>query len=115
VKNRPTLAPADLPPPKQVCCSAGGWKVAYAMAFLGMWDCPKLAPSDLPPPKQGSCSAVGWKVAYATALAECRNVRIKVMKGGRKMKGSKKMTVLGPEGSEDGLMGMGRLIEAGGR
>jgi len=30
------------------------------------------------------------------------------------MKESKKMTVLGVEGIEDGLMGMGRLIEAGG-
>ena len=30
------------------------------------------------------------------------------------MKGSKKITVLGVEGIEDGLMGMGRLIEAGG-
>jgi len=30
------------------------------------------------------------------------------------MKGSKKIQVLGVEGIEDGLMGMGRLIEAGG-
>jgi len=39
---------------------------------------------------------------------------VKLMKGGGKMKESKKMTVLGVEGIEDGLMGMGRLIEAGG-
>jgi len=40
--------------------------------------------------------------------------RFVMMKGDRKMKKSKKMTVLGVEGIEDGLMGMGRLIEAGG-
>jgi len=37
-----------------------------------------------------------------------------MMKGGGKMRGSKKIQVLGVEGIEDGLMGMGRLIEAGG-
>ncbi len=36
------------------------------------------------------------------------------MKVGGEMSGLKKMTVLGVEGIEDGLMGMGRLIEAGG-
>ena len=36
--DRPTLAPADLPPPKQGCCSAVVGKVADATAFLGMWD-----------------------------------------------------------------------------
>ena len=36
------------------------------------------------------------------------------MKGGGKMKESKKMTVLGVEGIEDGLMEMGRAIEARG-
>ena len=39
---------------------------------------------------------------------------VKLMKGGGKMKESKKMTVLGVESIEDGLMGKGRLIEAGG-
>jgi len=34
-----TLAPLDLPPPKQGCCSAGGGLVAYAKALCQMSKC----------------------------------------------------------------------------
>ena len=35
-ENVSTLAPLDLPPPKQGCCSAGGGLVAYAKALCQM-------------------------------------------------------------------------------
>ena len=38
VKNRPTMAPSNLPPPKQGCCSAVDGLVAYATAFPGLCD-----------------------------------------------------------------------------
>ncbi|NBP40477.1 MAG: hypothetical protein EBV34_18995 [Betaproteobacteria bacterium] len=41
-KNAKTLAPADLPPPKWECCSAGGGYVADATTFHGMWECPTI-------------------------------------------------------------------------
>ena len=39
VENVSTLAPLDLPPPKQGCCSAGGGLVAYAKALCQMSKC----------------------------------------------------------------------------
>ena len=68
VKNRPTLASADLPPPKQGCCSAVGWMVAYATAFLGKWDCPKLAPKHPPLAQAIFASGLEGIFAYATAF-----------------------------------------------
>jgi hypothetical protein len=38
-ENVSTLAPLDLPPPKQGCCSAGGGLVAYAKALCQMSKC----------------------------------------------------------------------------
>ena len=38
-ENVSTLAPLDLPPPKQVCCSGGGGLVAYAKALCQMSKC----------------------------------------------------------------------------
>ena len=39
VENVSILAPLDLPPPKQGCCSAGGGLVAYAKALCQMSKC----------------------------------------------------------------------------
>ena len=39
VENVSTLAPLDLPPPKQGCCSAGGGLLAYAKALCQMSKC----------------------------------------------------------------------------
>jgi len=39
VENVSILAPLDLPPPKQGCCSAGGGLLAYAKALCQMSKC----------------------------------------------------------------------------
>ena len=39
VENVSTLAPLDLPPPKQGSCSAVGWKIAPAKALCQMSKC----------------------------------------------------------------------------
>ena len=119
VKNKKTLAPADLPPPKWECCSAGGGYVADATTFHGMWECWVRGGSVfvLPP-------WAGWNHGKRAKNAKtfhgmwecCRSWGCGIVRKEERMKRNKKVKfeVKGPEGIEDGLMGMGRAIEAGG-
>ena len=52
-ENATTMAPWDLPPPKQGCCSAGGGLVAYAKALCQMSKC------------------VSWKKKWIRMVAWC--------------------------------------------
>jgi len=80
-ENVSTLAPLDLPPPKQGCCSAGGGLVAYAKALCQMSKCgageelvfirglydvvPNVEMCELEKEMDKDCS-VGFRVGWAT-------------------------------------------------